>query len=128
MTLAERLLPKDLPKRGETMVEVGKISPLVELCYAVRGFEKVAIEGALGGREMLRCDQILEMGYQRRSAHCYRGNKADACQIGLLVPLDMLFHALLQSQRDVYALSGHGWTGWSVSSSSFPFSAFSERP
>jgi hypothetical protein len=79
------------------VVEVEEMRLLVELCYAVRGFEKAATDDLFGRRETLPCDQFLEW--------------ADLCQIRLLVPLDMLFHALLQPQRDVYVLPGYDWTG-----------------
>ena len=57
--LAERLLPKDLPKRKEMAVEVETIRSLFELSYAVRGFEKAATDDLLGKRETLRCDHFL---------------------------------------------------------------------
>lgn len=57
---AKRLLPKDLPQREETVVEVEKIRPLVKLCYAVRSLEKAAADNLLGTGETLRCDQSLK--------------------------------------------------------------------
>lgn len=54
------------------VVEVEEMRLLVELCYAVRGFEKAATDDLFGRRETLPCDQFLEWADSVGAACYYR--------------------------------------------------------
>lgn len=71
------------------------LRPLIELCYAVTGYDEEAMEELLGDKEILLFDKASNWADSVRASSCCRVCKADICQICLLVLMDMLFHIYL---------------------------------